>query len=111
MFRHPLLLLLLRVFPPVFSSRFVRKMPPKAIADPKVKTPGLFRSTGLARTPPGSISSAILSTSHFPERTPSMTSDSDEIEREDTLMRNILITRKKHPVSIFRVKESSSPVL
>ncbi len=85
-------------------------MLPKAIADPKVKISDLFRSTGLARTPFSSIS-RMLSTSHFNERTPNTTSDNDEIEREDTLMRNILITRKKHPVSIFRVKESSSPVL
>ena len=86
-------------------------MSPKAIADPKVKTPGLFRSTSLARTPPGSISSAILSTSHFSERTSSTTSDSDEIEREDTPMRNVLTARKKHPVSTPRVEESGSPIL
>ncbi len=86
-------------------------MPPKAIADPKVKTPSLFRSTSLARTPLGNILSAILSTSHFPERTPSTRSDSDEIKREDTPIRNILIARKKHPVSTPRIKESGSPIL
>ncbi len=86
-------------------------MPPKAIADPKVKIPGLFRSTGLARIPSGSISSVILSIFHFSERTSSTTSDSDEIEREDTSMRNILTARKKYLVSISRVEESGSPIL
>ena len=99
------------MFLSVFSNRFVRKMPPKAIADPKIKTPGLFRSTGLARTPLGNISSAILSISHFPERTPSTTSDSDEIEREDISIRNMLIVRKKYLVSISRVEESGSSIL
>ena len=99
------------MFPPVFLNRFVRKMSPKAIADPKVKTPGLFRSTGLARTPFSNISSVILSISHFFERTLNMTSDSDEIDREDTFIRNVLIARKKYLVSISRIEESGSFIL
>ncbi len=86
-------------------------MPPKAIADPKIKTLNLFRSIRLARTPPDNISSAILSTSHFPEGTPSTISDSDEIEREDTFIKNILTARKKYPVSTPRVEESDNPIL
>ena len=86
-------------------------MPPKAIADPKIKTPDLFRSTDLARTPPGNISSAILNTSHFSEKTPSTTSDNHEIERKDTPIKNVLTARKKHPISTLRIEESDNLIL
>ena|SRR6266498_2566256 len=87
-------------------------MPPKANTDSKIKTTDLFRPNGLTRTPPGTISRAFPSIPHFPERTPSTASDSnEEIEREDTPMKNLLTARKKQPVSTHQVQESGSPIL
>ena len=111
LFSYSLLLLLLRAFLLVFLNRFVRKMPPKAIADLKVKILDLFRSISLVRTSSGSILNIILSISYFIERTLNTTSDSDKIERKNTFIKNMQTARKKYLINISRVEESGSFIL